>query len=112
MTNTRWFFTAFPLLILFTVSMMDKANINILLANKPFLTDLGIDGNLVKGTLSSIFLVTYAFGQLAWGFIVDRIGALRSSLIGITLWAFAMVLGGMADSISAILWSRAILICL
>ncbi|TDL91998.1 MFS transporter [Vibrio vulnificus] len=109
MTNTRWFFTAFPLLVLFTVSMMDKANINILLANKPFLTDLGIDGNLVKGTLSSIFLVTYAFGQLAWGFIVDKIGALRSGFIGIALWAFAMVLGGMADSISAILWSRAIL---
>ncbi|MDQ6596595.1 MFS transporter [Bacillus salipaludis] len=109
MTKIRWFYIAFPLLLLFTVSMMDKANINILLANKPFLQDLGIDGNLVKGTLSSIFLVTYAFGQLAWGFIIDKIGAQRSGLIGISLWAFAMVLGGIADSISMILWSRALL---
>ncbi|HWO95439.1 MAG TPA: MFS transporter [Bacillus sp. (in: firmicutes)] len=109
MTKTRWFYIAFPLLLLFTVSMMDKANINILLANKPFLQNLGINGNLVKGSLSSIFLVTYAIGQLVWGFIIDRIGALRSGLIGITLWVFAMILGGIADSISFILWSRALL---
>lgn len=109
MTRARWIYVGLPLLILFTVSMIDKSNINILLANKPFLQDLGITDGAIKGSLSSIFLVTYAIGQLGWGFVVDRIGAFKSGLIGIFFWVFAMVLGGMAESVSALLWSRSIL---
>ena len=109
MTRARWMYVGLPLLILFTVSMIDKSNINILLANKPFLQDLGITDGAIKGSLSSIFLVTYAIGQLGWGFVVDRIGAFKSGLIGIFFWVFAMVLGGMAESVSALLWSRSIL---
>lgn len=46
MSKARWIHIGMPLLILFTVSMIDKSNINILLANKPFLQDLGIsDGD-------------------------------------------------------------------
>jgi len=109
MTRARWIYVGLPLLILFTVSMIDKSNINILLANKPFLQDLGITDGAIKGSLSSIFLVTYAIGQLGWGFVVDRIGAFKSGLIGIFFWVFAMVLGGLAESVSALLWSRSIL---
>lgn len=109
MTRARWIYIGLPLLILFTVSMIDKSNINILLANKPFLQDLGISDGAIKGSLSSIFLITYAIGQLGWGFVVDRIGAFKSGLIGIFFWVIAMVLGGMAESVSALFWSRSIL---
>ncbi|SFK95055.1 Major Facilitator Superfamily protein [Brevibacillus centrosporus] len=109
MTRARWIQIGLPLLILFTVSMIDKSNINILLANKPFLQDLGIKDGAIKGTLSSIFLITYAIGQFGWGFVVDRIGACKSGLIGIFFWVVAMVLGGMAESVSALFWSRSIL---
>lgn len=109
MSKTRWFYVVLPLLLLFVVSTMDKANINILLANKSFLEDLSINGNLVKGTLSSIFLVTYAIGQFGWGFAIDRIGPLRAGIAGILLWTLAMFLGGISESISGIFWSRAIL---
>ncbi|EST52153.1 hypothetical protein T458_24035 [Brevibacillus panacihumi W25] len=87
MTRARWIYVGLPLLILFTVSMIDKSNINILLANKPFLQDLGITDGVIKGSLSSIFLVTYAIGQLGWGFVVDRIGAFKSGLIGILFFS-------------------------
>ena len=109
MTRARWVYVGLPLLILFTVSMIDKSNINILLANKPFLQDLGITDGAIKGSLSSIFLITYAIGQLGWGFVVDRIGAFKSGLIGIFFWVIAMVLGGMAETVSALFWSRSIL---
>lgn len=109
MTKARWLYAGLPLLILFTVSMIDKSNINILLANKPFLQELGITDGAIKGSLSSIFLITYAIGQLCWGFVVDRIGAFKSGLIGIFFWVVAMVLGGMAESVTALFWSRSIL---
>ena len=109
MSKARWIHIGLPLLILFTVSMIDKSNINILLANKPFLQDLGIKDGAIKGTLSSIFLITYAIGQFGWGFVVDRIGAFKSGLIGIFFWVVAMVLGGLAESVSALFWSRSIL---
>ena len=108
-TKARWIYVGLPLLILFTVSMIDKSNINILLANKPFLQDLGISDGAIKGSLSSIFLVTYAIGQLCWGFVVDRIGAFKSGLIGIFFWVVAMVMGGMAESVGTLFWSRSIL---
>ncbi|WNC15179.1 MFS transporter [Brevibacillus brevis] len=108
-TKARWIYIGLPLLILFTVSMIDKSNINVLLANKPFLQDLGIKDGAIKGSLSSIFLITYAIGQFGWGFVVDRIGAFKSGLIGIFFWVVAMVLGGLAESVSALFWSRSIL---
>lgn len=109
MSKARWIHIGMPLLILFTVSMIDKSNINILLANKPFLQDLGISDGAIKGSLSSIFLVTYAIGQLLWGFVVDRIGAFKSGLIGIFFWVVAMIVGGMAETVAALFWSRSIL---
>ncbi|QRG67988.1 MFS transporter [Brevibacillus choshinensis] len=109
MSKARWIYIGLPLLILFTVSMIDKSNINVLLANKPFLQDLGIKDGAIKGSLSSIFLITYAIGQFGWGFVVDRIGAFKSGLIGIFFWVVAMVMGGLAESVSALFWSRSIL---
>lgn len=108
-TNARWIYISLPLMLLFTVSMIDKSNINILFAEKQFLQDLAISDNVIKGTLSSVFLITYALGQFFWGFVVDRIGAFKSGLIGIAIWGIAMIIGGTATSVTALLWSRALL---
>ncbi|MCM3321151.1 MULTISPECIES: MFS transporter [Cytobacillus] len=108
-TNARWIYISLPLMLLFTVSMIDKSNINILFAERQFLQDLAISDNVIKGTLSSVFLITYALGQFFWGFVVDRIGAFKSGMIGIAIWGIAMIIGGVATSVTALLWSRALL---
>ena len=59
------------------------------------------------GYVDSAFKFTYAFGFLAMGWLIDRIGTRRGFSLGIFLWSIAASLHALAGSLGSLRWFRA-----
>ncbi|GAB2589753.1 MFS transporter [Spirosoma areae] len=59
------------------------------------------------GYVDSAFKFTYAFGFLAMGWLIDRIGTRRGFSLGIFLWSIAASLHALAGSLGSLRWLRA-----
>lgn len=59
------------------------------------------------GYVDSAFKFTYAFGFLAMGWLIDRIGTKRGFSLGIFLWSIAASLHALAGSLGGLRWFRA-----
>lgn len=102
-TSVRWWLIAPILLIFVVVNQIDKSNVSVLIADSKFAADLGALGEHARlGFISSAFFYGYGLSLMLWGFVVDRIGARRSALIGVIGWVLATMwcagagsLGGM-----------------
>lgn len=110
--NKRWLYIAVPIFFFWFFGQIDKLGISVIQTDPTFLADLGLTGedkNAKIGFITFIFTVAYAFSNLFWGFIIDRLGARKTAIMGLCVWTLTMIFGGLATSYEMFLVSRVIL---
>ena len=106
-TRVRWSFIAPTLLVMWTVSMFDKSNIGIVMADPAFLKEMGLAGRpALLGWLASSLFISYALAAPFWGWVVGRIGPRHAAIISLLIWAATCVVSGLAQSYTMLLASR------
>ncbi|WP_408010114.1 MFS transporter [Pseudalkalibacillus sp. A8] len=111
-TQKRWLYIAMPIFFFWFFGQIDKLGISIVQTDPGFLNDLGLTGssaNAKIGFLTFIFMVAYAVSNVFWGFVIDKLGARKTALLGVAVWTATMVMAGMANSYEMFMWSRIIL---
>jgi MFS transporter, ACS family, glucarate transporter len=109
-TQVRWTYVAPTLLIVWIISMFDKSNMAIVMNDKSFLGELGLVGQQAKlGWLSSGLFLAYGICAPLWGFVVDRIGARKTAIISLLIWALTCFWSGVAADYNQLLASRIVL---
>lgn len=109
-TRVRWTQVAPTLLIVWILSMFDKANMSIVQNNQDFLSELGLNNEQARiGLLSTGLLLAYGLCAPLWGFVVSRIGARRTAALSLVVWAVTCFWSGLAASYESLLASRIIL---
>lgn len=91
---------------------MDKLSISIIQTDPAFLNTLGLTGgdkNSKLGLLMFVFTISYAFSNLFWGIFIDKLGARKTALLGVTIWMLTMVMGGLSTSYGMFMASRILL---
>jgi MFS transporter, ACS family, glucarate transporter len=110
--NKRWLYIAVPIFFFWFFGQIDKLGISVIQTDPGFLADLGLTGddkNAKIGFITFIFTVSYAFSNLFWGFIIDKLGARKTAIIGLCIWTITMIFGGLATSYEMFLVSRVVL---
>jgi sugar phosphate permease len=109
-TRVRWTQVAPTLLIIWIVSMFDKANMSIVQNNQTFLDELGLNGEQARiGLLSTGLLLAYGLGAPLWGWLIGRIGARRTAALSLVIWGLTCFWSGLASNYASLLSSRIIL---
>jgi sugar phosphate permease len=104
---------AILLMVLLTtifVAYLDRSNMFVLVADDDFLAAMGLKGDPARiGLLASSFLLTYGIANVVLSPLGDYLGARRAMMLSITLWAAAMVAGGLAAGFVTMLVTRVVL---
>jgi sugar phosphate permease len=109
-TNVRWTQVAPTLLIIWIISMFDKADMSIVQNNQGFLNEIGLSGQQAKiGLLSTGLLLGYGLCAPIWGLVVGRIGARRTAALSLFIWGLTCFWSGVAANYASLLASRIIL---
>jgi sugar phosphate permease len=109
-TRVRWTQVAPTLLIIWIVSMFDKANMSIVQNNQTFLDELGLSGQQARiGLLSTGLFLAYGLCAPLWGWVVGRIGARRTAALSLVIWALTCFWSGLASNYGSLLASRIVL---
>ncbi|MCL2582441.1 MAG: hypothetical protein FWE35_08305 [Streptosporangiales bacterium] len=83
----RWRWFAPAIVLAWVVGMIDKVGVGVIAANKGFLASMHLVGKPAEiGLLTTVMLIFYGLSMPVWGTLVDRYGARRCSLVGLTLW--------------------------
>ena len=88
------------------VNYIDRATLAV--ANPLIREDLGLS-IADMGYLLSAFLWAYAFAQLPTGAMVDRLGPRILLSLGLSLWSFAQLLGGLVQNFGQFFSARVLL---
>ncbi|ARF16056.1 MFS transporter [Sporosarcina sp. P3] len=107
--NKRWFYIATPIFFLWFFGQIDKLGISIVQTDPQFLSDLGMTGanaNAKIGFLTFIFMVAYAISNFFWGFFIDKFGARKTAIIGVSIWTVTMLIGGLATTYGMFMMTR------
>lgn len=110
--NKRWIYITIPIFFFWFFGQIDKLGLSIIQTDPGFLKDLGLTGadkNAKIGLLTFIFTVAYAFSNIIWGIIIDKLGARKTAFLGIGVWTITMFIGGMSTSYGMFLASRILL---
>ncbi len=103
-------FLAVILFFTLLVSYLDRVNVSVLVADKTFLTDMGIVGQPVKmGLLMSSFLFAYGISNLLVGPIGNRLGPRKAMSLSIVLWGVSTAIGGLAGTFGMMIAARILL---
>ncbi|WP_018130669.1 MFS transporter [Effusibacillus pohliae] len=108
----RWIYIALPIFFFWFFGQIDKLGISVIQTDPGFLQDLGLTGpdkNAKIGLLTFAFTVSYALSNVFWGFVIDKIGARKTAIFGVSVWTVTMVLGALASSYQMFMVSRIIL---
>jgi MFS family permease len=106
----RWRWFAPALVIAWIVGMVDKVGVGVIAANNGFLTSMHLLGKPAEiGLLTTVMLIFYGLFMPVWGTLVDRYGARKCSIAGLTLWGLSTLLAAAASGMAVLLISRAIL---
>jgi len=109
-TAARWYFVAPTLFALVVVNQLDKSNIAVIMAYRPFLSEMALTGQPGRiGFLTTAFFMGYGAGLLAWGFVVDWLGPRRSAMIGVCGWALTTAWCAIAGSLNELYLARFVL---
>src|SRR5215475_3090799 len=74
-TRVRWTYVAPTLLVVWIVSMFDKSNISIVIANPAFLSEMHLTGETeLLGWLVGGLFISYGLAAPLWGWAVTRYG--------------------------------------
>ena len=106
----RWLHVSLPLLIAFSVAQLSKSSIGVIVADRAFSHQFGLDihpGSV--GWLTSLFLYAYGIALFAWGFVLKRLGPRTSMLIGTGIWVVALALPPFVNSLSELYGTRILL---
>jgi sugar phosphate permease len=88
------------------INYIDRATLAV--ANPLIREDLGLS-IADMGYLLSAFLWAYAFSQLPTGAMVDKVGPRILLALGLSLWSFAQLLGGLVQSFGQFFGARLLL---
>ncbi|MCL6637727.1 MAG: MFS transporter [Alicyclobacillus sp.] len=109
-TSVRWTHIGLTLLVAWTIGMIDKSSLSIVMANKDFLKETGLAGHTVElGMLTTAMLIAYAIGQPIWGHVLTRWGARRCLTLGLFIWVVALLAFAASSSYGAMLFWRIVL---
>lgn len=108
----RWW--VITLIALATViNYIDRQTLNVLWATsmgEDLYPDLDADGRkLIYATISSIFVLAYAFGQAIFGKIFDWVGTRMGFALSIGIWSIATALHALGTGVKSLSLFRAIL---
>ncbi|WP_066072038.1 MFS transporter [Neobacillus soli] len=110
--NKRWIYIAVPIFFFWFFGQIDKLGISIIQTDQGFLNDLGLTGadkNAKIGMITFVFTISYALSNVIWGFIIDKLGARKTGILGLVVWAITMVIGGLSTSYEMFILSRIVL---
>ena len=109
-TRVRWNYIAPTLLIVWIMSMFDKSNISLVMADSTFLNEMHLANEKVMlGWLASSLFLAYGIFAPFWGWMVQRYGARRTTIASLIVWALTCFWSGLADSYGSLLASRVVL---
>ena len=106
-TRVRWTYIAPTLLIVWIVSMFDKSNISIVIANPQFLGDMQLAGQTkLLGWLVGSLFISYGVAAPLWGWAVTRYGPRNAAIASLIVWGLTCFWSGVAQSYGMLLASR------
>ncbi|MGA8610315.1 MAG: MFS transporter [Xanthobacteraceae bacterium] len=106
-TRVRWTYIAPTLLVVWIVSMFDKSNISIVIANPHFLSEMQLAGQTkLLGWLVGGLFIAYGLAAPIWGWAVTRYGPRCTTIVGLAIWALTCFWAGVSHSYGMLLASR------
>jgi MFS family permease len=106
-TRVRWTYIAPTLLVYWIVSMFDKSNISIVIANPNFLDEMQLTGQTkLLGWLVGSMFISYSLAAPLWGWAVTRYGPRNATIASLVIWSLTCFWSGMAQSYGMLLGSR------
>jgi MFS family permease len=106
-SRVRWTSIAPTLLIIWIVSMFDKSNVSIVIANPGFLGEMHLAGQTkLLGWLVGSLFISYGLAAPLWGWAVTRYGPRNASVVGLALWGLTCFWSGLSHSYGMLLASR------
>src|SRR6202140_1017365 len=93
-TRVRWTYIAPTLLIYWIISMFDKSNISLVMADPKFLGEMQLVGQTkLLGWLASSMFISYSLAAPVWGWAVTRFGPRNSIMACLVIWAVTCMPG-------------------
>ena len=106
-TRVRWTYIVPTLLIYWIISMFDKSNISLVIADPKFLGEMQLAGQTkLIGWLASSMFISYSLAAPIWGWVVTRYGARNSIMASLIIWAATCFWSGLSESYGMLLASR------
>ncbi len=106
-TRVRWTYVAPTLLVFWIISMFDKSNISLVMADPKFLGEMQLAGQTkLLGWLASGMFISYSLAAPLWGWAVTRYGPRYSIMASLVVWALTCFWSGLAQSYGMLLASR------
>jgi MFS family permease len=106
-TQVRWTYVAPTLLVYWIISMFDKSNISLVIADPQFLNELQLTGQpKLLGWLAGSMFISYSLAAPIWGWAVTRYGPRKATMVSLIIWALTCFWSGLAQSYGMLLASR------
>jgi MFS family permease len=106
-TRVRWTYIAPTLLVVWIVSMFDKSNISLVIANPKFLDEMQLAGQTkLLGWLVGSLFISYGLAAPIWGWAVTRYGPRNATMLSLVIWGLTCFWSAMAHSYGMLLASR------
>jgi MFS family permease len=97
-------------MVSFAVAQLVKTSMGIVAASPEFIDRFGVGPHSsAAGWASSSFLYAYGVAMLPWGYLVKRIGARRSMLIGSGIWVIALAVTPFVHTLPQLYATRIVL---
>src|ERR1700676_3233541 len=106
-TRVRWTYIAPTLLVYWIISMFDKSNISLVMADPKFLGEMQLAGQTkLLGWLASSMFISYSLAAPVWGWAVTRFGPRNAIMASLVIWAATCFWSGLSESYGMLLTSR------
>src|ERR1700719_3025674 len=106
-TRVRWTYIAPTLLVYGIISMFDKSNISLVMADPKFLDEMQLNGqSQLLGWLASSMFISYSLAAPVWGWAVPRYGPRNCIMASLVIWAATCFWSGLSASYGMLLASR------
>jgi MFS family permease len=106
-TRVRWNYVAPTLLVFWIMSMLDKSNISLVIADPQFLSEMRLGGETkLLGWLASGLFISYSLAAPMWGWAVTRFGPRHAIMASLIVWALTCFWSALSQSYGMLLASR------